>query len=385
MEASFANGSVLHTGEAEPWSRPGMPRSILQWLGREDAPMLLRLRALPSLWRWGVDFVRHCTTEHYRRAVAVNLRLALHTLEVMKTLRRDTELEYDYAQRGTLKIYTSQQTLDKNAAECSLQTPLGLVHEILDAARCVALEPALASIRQSLVGGVYAPRDEQGDCHRFTVGLRRHCETKLGVKFHFNTRIQRIVPSRGRVYAVETDQGQLTGDRYVAALGSYSTKILSSLGIRVSIYPAKGITVTVPDDAWPEGPQIPVIDDTRLFGLGHIGRHYRAGGSVEFDGWNTTPNPGRVKAMIRNVAGVFPDFMRCYDEGTANVWAGLRPMASSGIPYVGSTRLANLYLNCGHGHLGWTLACGSSHVIADLVSGRAPAIDATGLTLTTHS
>jgi len=217
-----------------------------------------------------------------------------------------------------------------------------------------------------------------------TVGLRKHCEMELGVKFHFNALIQRLASSKGHVHAVETDRGRVIGDQYIAALGSYSTRVLSSVGVPVSIYPAKGITVTVPDDAWPEGPQLPVIDDTRLFGLGHIGRCYRLGGSVEFNGWDTAPNPGRVKAMIRNVAGVFPDFMRCYDEGTAKVWAGLRPMPSSGTPYVGPTNLPNLYLNCGHGHLGWTLACGSSHVIADLVSGRKPAIDTTGLTLATH-
>jgi len=385
METSFGNGSVLHTSEAEPWSRPGMPRAVLGWLGKDDAPMLLRLRALPSLWRWGLDFIRHCTVEQYRRATALNLRLAQHTLVVMEALRADTGLEYDRDQRGTLKIYTRQESLDKNAAESALQVPLGLVYEIADATRCVALEPALASIRHTLVGGIYAPRDEQGDCRKFTQGLRRHCEEKLGVKFHFNTRIQQIVRSGNRVDHIETDKGRFTADRYVAALASYSSALLSPLGIKVSIYPAKGVTITVPDAAWPEGPKIPVIDDTRLFGLSHIGNFFRVGGSVEFNGWDTTPHPGRVKAMIGNVMSVFPGFARCYDERTARVWAGLRPMPSSGSPYVGATQLENLYVNCGHGHLGWTLACGSSHLLADLINGRAPAIDMTGLTPATHS
>ena len=384
METSFANGSVLHTSEAEPWSRPGMPRAVLGWLGKDDAPMLLKLRALPSMWRWGLDFVRHCTVERYRQAVAVNLRLAYHTLTVMEALRSDTGFEYDRAQRGSLKIYTRQEALDKNAAESALQKPLGLVYEIADAARCVAIEPALAPIRDTLVGGLYAPRDEQGDCHQFTVGLRAHCEARLGVTFHFNTRIERIIRSGERVESVETSQGRFAGDQYVAALASYSAALLSPLGVKVSIYPAKGITVTVPDHAWPEGPKVPVIDDTRLFGLSHIGRYFRVGGSVEFNGWDATPHPARVKAMIANVLGVFPDFARCYDEHTAKVWAGLRPMPSTGTPTLGATHLKNLYLNCGHGHLGWTLACGSSHVVADLISGRASAIDMTGLTPATH-
>src|SRR5262249_43335803 len=162
-----------------------------------------------------------------------------------------------------------------------LQAPLGLVYEIADAVRCVALEPALAPIRDTLVGGIYAPRDEQGDCQKFTVGLRRHCESKLGVRFHFNTRIQRIMRSGNRVESVETSKGHFSGERYVAALASYSSGMLSPLGVKVNIYPAKGMTVTVPDDGWPNGPRMPVMDDTRLFGLNHIGRYYRLSGSVE--------------------------------------------------------------------------------------------------------
>jgi D-amino-acid dehydrogenase len=384
METSFANGCVLHTSEAEPWSRPGMPRAVLSWLGKNDAPMLLRLRALPSMWQWGINFVRHCTVEHYRRAVAVNLRLANHTLAVISALRTETGLEYDHAQHGTLKIYTRQEALDKNAAESLLQAPLGLVYEIADANRCVTLEPALAPIRNTLVGGIYAPRDEQGDCRKFTVGLRQYCEAKLGVTFHLNTNIQRIVRLRDRVESVETSKGGFSGDRYVVALASYSSAILASLGVKASIYPAKGITVTVPDDEWADGPRMPVIDDTRLFGFNHIGRFYRLSGSVEFNGWDTRPNPARVQAMIANVLGVFPGFARCYREQTAKVWAGLRPMPSSGTPYIGVTTLRNLYLNSGHGHLGWTLACGSSQLLADLIADRATAIDMTGLTPATH-
>ena len=384
METSFANGSVLHTSEAEPWSRPGMPRAVLGWIGRNDAPMLLRMRALPSMWRWGIDFVRHCTVDQYRRAVAINLRLANHTLSVMTALREDTGLAYDYDRRGTLKIYTRQEAFDKNAAESALQAPLGLVYEIADARRCVALEPALAPIQQSLVGGIYAPRDEQGDCQKFTVGLRHHCENRLGVKFYFNTTIQRIGRSGDLVKEVVTDKGRFSGDRYVAALASYSSPMLASLGVKVSIYPAKGITITVPDHAWPEGPKMPVIDDTRLYGLNHIGSNYRLSGSVEFGGWDKVPNPARAKALVSNVMSVFPGFARCHNEQTAKVWAGLRPMPSSGTPYIGGTCLKNLYINSGHGHLGWTLACGSSHLLADLISERPTSIDMTGLTPATH-
>jgi D-amino-acid dehydrogenase len=232
-------------------------------------------------------------------------------------------------QKGTLKIYTRQEALDKNVAESTLQRPLGLVFEAVDAKRCVEIEPALAPIGPTLVGGIYAPPDEHGDCHKFAVGLRKHCDAKLGVKFHFNTAIRRIVRSGDRVERVETAAGDFTGDAYVAALASYAPKLLAPLGVRVSIYPAKGVTVTVQDSAWPEGPDVPIIDDTRLFGLIHIGDRYRCSGSVEFTGWDATPNPTRAKAIVDNVIGVFPEFAKCYDPSTAKVWSGLRPMAIS--------------------------------------------------------
>jgi len=385
METSFANGGVLHTSEAEPWSRPGMPRAVLSWIGKENAPMLLRLHALPSMWRWGLDFVRNCGVERYRRAVGVNLRLANHTLSLMDAVREDTGFQYDLMQKGTLKIYTRQEALDTNVGESERQRAFGLIFEPVDARRCVEIEPALAPIENTLVGGIYAPPDEHGDCHKFAVGLRKHCAEKLGVKFHFNTEIKRIVRSGDRVTSVETSAGSMTGDAYVAALASFAPALLRPLGVRVSIYPAKGVTVTVPDTAWKEGPKVPIIDDTRLFGLIRLGDRFRCSGSVEFTGWDATPSPTRAQAIVDNVIGVFPQFARCYDKNTAKVWSGLRPMPSSGNPYVGPTPVKNLYLNCGHGHLGWTLACGSSHALADVVSGRKPAIDMSGLTLATHA
>lgn len=385
METSFANGSVLHTSEAEPWSRPGMPLSVLRWIGQEDAPMLLRLKALPSIWRWGLDFIRNCSIERYRTAVTVNLRLANHTLASIRDIRQDTGILYDLSQKGTLKIYTRQEALDRNAKESALQKSFGLVYEVVNATRCLEIEPALRSIRKTLVGGIYAPLDEHGDCHTFAVELRKYCESKLGVTFHFNTDISAIIRSAKRVERVKTNRGDFTADAYVAALASYSPQHLRPIGVHVSIYPAKGITVTVPDSAWPDGPNVPIIDDTRLFGIVHLGHSYRCSGSVEFAGWDTTNNLKRAQALVDKVIGVFPEFSRCYEATSAEVWSGLRPMPSSGTPYIGATNLKNLYLNCGHGHLGWTLACGSSQLVADIISGRSPAIDMTGLSPATHA
>ena len=384
METSFANGGVLHTSEAEPWSQPGMPGKVLSWMGKENAPMLLHLRALPSIWRWGLSFMRNCSLERYRFAAAINLRLALHTLAVIKQIRAEADLSYDLSQKGTLKIYTQQETLDKNTAESALLRPHGMVFEAVDAARCVAIEPALAPIKHTLAGGIYAAPDEHGDCHKFAQGLRKHCEEKLGVKFNFGTEVRGFTRSGDRISAVETSNGSSQADAFVAAMASYTPALVKRLGVNLQIYPAKGVTVTVPAASWPDGPQVPIIDDSRLFGLIRLGDRYRCSGSVEFDGWNTTPSAPRGKAIVDNVISVFPQFARCYDPSSAKLWAGLRPMAASGSPYLGATPIKNLYLNCGHGHLGWTLSCGSSQIVADIVSGRKPAIDITGLTLDTH-
>lgn len=384
METSFANGGVLHTSEAEPWSQPGMPRKLLSWIGKENAPMLLRMSAIPSMWRWGLSFIRNCSVERYRAAAIVNLRLANHTLRVIKDIRAETGIEYDLSQLGTLKIYTSRQTMDMNVAECRLLKPHGLVFEAVDAKRCVEIEPALGSIAHTLVGGIYAPPDEHGDCRKFTAGLAEFCRQKLGVTFHFNMEVGGFRRLGDRVVAVETSKGQISADAYVAAMASFTPALVKNLGIRLNIYPAKGVTVTVPCAAWPNGPKVPIIDDTRLFGLIRIGDRFRCSGSVEFNGWDATTNPARARTIVNNVISVFPEFAQCYDSETAEVWSGLRPMPSSGNPYLGATPITNLFLNCGHGHLGWTLSCGSSHLVADMVSGKKPAIDMTGLTLTTH-
>ena len=384
METSFGNGGVLHTSEAEPWSQPGMPRKVLSWIGKDNAPMLLRLGALPSMWRWGLSFMRNCAVDRYREAAATNLRLATHTLKVIKDVRTETGVQYDLSQKGTLKIYTRREVMDKNVAESARLKPYGMVFEAVDAKRCVAIEPALGPIEHTLVGGIYAPPDEHGDCRKFAVGLAEYCREKLGVVFHFNTEAKRLERNGDRVAAVETSAGRMTADAYVAAMASFTPALVRALGIRLRIYPAKGVSITVPDAAWPDGPRVPIIDDTRLFGLIRIGDRYRCSGSVEFTGFDATPDPVRGKALVDNVIGVFPEFARCYDERTAKLWAGLRPMPASGSPYLGATPVKNLYLNCGHGHLGWTLSCGSSELVADIVSGRAPAIDMTGLTLATH-
>jgi D-amino-acid dehydrogenase len=383
METSFGNGGVIHASEVEPWSQPGMPSKILKWLGKEDAPLLVRYGAIPHMWRWGLKFIGNCTPERFRRNALTNLKVALHSLKVLQQIRAETGIEYDLRTSGLMKVYTDPRSLAASVASAEYLSNGGLEYQALDTEECVRREPALQANASSLAGGLYFSREEVGDCHKFTTGLAQYCE-KLGVKFHFGTTIAGLNRSGGRVASVETSKGSMTADSFVAALASFTPRVLRSVGVDVPIYPVKGVTITVPGAAWTGRPVMPIVDDSRLFGLVPLGDRLRVSGSAEVAGYDTTPSPARCQAIVKNVISVFPDFAKCIDPATAKYWAGVRPVTPTGTPILDRSPIANLYIAAGHGHLGWTMGCGSGHIVADLVTGRTPAIDMSGFALADH-
>lgn len=383
-ETSSANGGVLHTSEAEPWSRPGAPLQLLRWIGQTEAPMLLRLSALPHMWRWGLAFAAHSTRRRYRIGTSANLRLSVYTLALLKELRDRLDLRYDQVSSGSMKIYSNARSFEMMCREAEAMREFGMDFRAVDMDEATALEPALSPVRDDLVGALYYPPDEAGDCAKFTTALASVC-TAQGVEFHYDRTVTGLRHEAGRITAVETDGGAMEAENVIVAMGSFTPPVLRPLGIRLPIYPVKGITVTVPSAPWPEGPNMPIIDDRRLFGLNRLGDRYRCPGSVEIARFDAAPDPRRCHALVRNVISVFPGFAACYDPGTAKLWAGLRPMTPSGNPYLGPTPIPNLFVNAGHGHLGWTMSCGSSRVVADYVLGRRPDIDMSGLMLAGHN
>ncbi|HVO01086.1 MAG TPA: D-amino acid dehydrogenase [Candidatus Cybelea sp.] len=382
METSSGNGGVIHASEVEPWSQPGMPSKILKWLGKEDAPLLVRYGAIPHMWRWGLKFIANCTPERFRRNALTNLKIALHSLKVLQQIRAETGIEYDVRTSGLMKVFTDPAALASCLKSAEFLATGGLVFEALDAAACVRREPALAA-NTALVGGVYFPREEVGDCHKFTTGLAKRC-AELGVRFHFGTTISHLERSGGRIAAVRTGNGAMRADSFVAALASYTPLILRSVGIDVPIYPVKGVTITVPGDAWPGRPQLPIADDARIFGLVPLGDRLRVSGSAEVARYDTTPSPARCRAICNNVISVFPEFAKCLDPATAKYWAGVRPVTPTGTPILDRSPIPNLYIAAGHGHLGWTMGCGSGQVMAAMVSGAATDIDMRGFGLADH-
>ncbi len=383
METSRANGGVIHVSEVQPWAQPGMPTKILRWLGKEDAPLLLRYGAIPHMWRWGLDFLRNCTEEKSRRSSLANLGLAKLSLQSIQEIRSAHGLNYDLRTTGVVKVYADRTALRDATALASEWQRGGLPFEELSVGACVDREPALSEAASTFVGGLYFPTEEMGDPNKFTQALARQC-AQMGVKFHYNVTVDRLLTEKGRTTGALTSAGAMRADAVVVAGGSYSAGLLKQVGVRISVYPVKGVTVTVDSAAWPEAPQRAVIDDARLFGLVPIGNRLRASGSAEIAGFETTPSMKRCQAVVDNVISVFPSFAKCFDPAKAFFWAGLRPVASSGVPYLGATAIPNLYVNTGHGHCGWTMGCGSGRVVAGLVTGRNPDIDVTAFDPTTH-
>jgi D-amino-acid dehydrogenase len=353
-----------------------MPRKILSWLGQENAPLLLRYSAIPHMWRWGLEFIANCAPARFRQNAEANLRVALLSLKSLQEIRTETGVQYDCGTKGVLKIYRDRRSLDGANAGSALLAKHGLVYRRVSPTECAEIEPALQRTSNTLAGGLYFERDEVGDPNKFHSGVASWLAAR-GVEYRFNTSVNRLVRDGDRVTGVETSGGRVQGDAIVVAMGSYTPLLLRGVGIRVPIYPVKGISLTVPAAPWPGALKVPVIDDSGLFGLVPIGDRLRVSGSAEIARYDTTPSAQRGQAVVSNVLRSFPDFAACYDPSTAKWWAGLRPVTPSGVAYMGRTGLRNLFVNAGHGHLGWTMSSGAGRIVAAIVADGVPEIDMT--------
>jgi D-amino-acid dehydrogenase len=371
LETSFANGGQISTSHAEPWANPGTPWKALQWLGREDSPLLWRLRPDPAQFAWGLRFLRECTPGRTRANIVAILRIALYSRALLKELRPMLGLEYDQQQRGILHYYTEQAEFEHAIPQADLMREYGCERVVMTAAECLAIEPALAGSTVPIVGGTFTAGDESGDAHKFAQALAKRAATH-GVVFRFGQGIAALLRDGDRVAGVRLDNGEtLTADAYVVALGSYSPLLLKPVGIGIPVYPAKGYSATMPLADASVAPTVSLTDDGHKIVFSRLGDRLRVAGTAEFTGYDTSINAVRCDALVRRTHAIFPQVRT--DE--VEFWAGLRPATPSNVPLIGGTRLANLYLNTGHGTLGWTMACGTGKLLADLMTGKAPAID----------
>jgi D-amino-acid dehydrogenase len=373
LETSFANGGQISAGHAEPWAKPAVVPKILRWLGREDAPLLFRPRADLAQWMWGLRFLAECWPGRFEQNTRVLSGLAAYSGECLRSLRARTGMRYDELARGILHFATRQADFDMLAHHALEMRKLGQAREVKSAAECLAIEPALKDSRQRIVGGVYTPQDESGDAHKFTVELARLAAEK-GVRFMNRQTITGFDVAGGEVRAVKLDGGSLSADAYVVALGSYSPLLLRGIGISIPVYPLKGYSITLPlspSDAT-AAPTVSLTDEAYKIVVSRLGNRLRAAGTAELTGYDRSVNEVRCNAILRRIGELFPGLGAI---NTVDRWAGLRPATPDNVPIIGRTRLRNLYLNTGHGTLGWTLACGSGRALADLVCGRKPDVE----------
>ena len=372
METSFANGGQITVSHAEPWANPGAVGKILKWLGREDAPLLFRLRADPQQWAWGLKFLAECLPGRHPANTTQLVRLGLYSRAALRELRASTGIEYDHLGRGILHFYTSAAELEASARTAEFMRKLGVDRVLKTPDECVALEPALAPLRNRLAGATYCASDESGDAHKFTQALAALCAQR-GVQFDGDARIERIVAEGDAVSRVEINGREpVRADAYVLSLGSYSAALARPLGIPLAIYPAKGYSVTMPVKNPAAAWTVSLSDEAYKIVFSRLGERLRIAGTAELAGYDTSINEKRCRAILDHTLELFPG---AGDAAQAQYWAGLRPATPSNIPYIGRTRYRNLFLNTGHGTLGWTHACGSGRALADIISGRKPAVD----------
>ena len=381
LETSHANAGEISPGYASPWAAPGIPMKAVKWLLMDHPPLILRPKLDPAMIGWLLAMLRNCTPARYALNKARMVRLAEYSRDQLIDLRAETGIRYDERMRGTLQLFRTQHQLDGVAKDIEVLKAGGVPFEVLDRAGCIAAEPGLANARDTLVGGLRLPHDETGDCFMFTTALAK-LAGELGVNFQYETAITGLRIEAGRVAGVVTNRGEVKADAYLVALGSYSPALVRPLGLRLPVYPVKGYSITVPIAQPERAPVSTLLDESYKIAITRLGDRIRVGGMAEISGFTNDLRPERHRTLEHSLESLFPG---AGTPGEATFWSGLRPMTPDGTPVIGATAVDNLFLNTGHGTLGWTMACGSGQVIADMIGGGAPAIDTRDLSIARYA
>ena len=377
LETSFGNAGEVSPGYSAPWAGPGVPIKAIKWMLMHHSPLVIWPMLDPAMWRWGAAMLANCTERAYALNKSRMVPIAEYSRDCLKALRSETGVQYDDRAQGTLQLFRTQKQLDGIGDDVAVLKQYNVPFEVLDRAGFCQVEPALKLTQEKFVGALRLPGDETGDCYKFTNRLA-DMALALGVKFRWNTRIEALQVGGGAITGVHTDAGLLKADRVVLALGSYSPQLLEPVGIRIPVYPVKGYSITVPITDAQYAPESTIMDETHKVAVTRLGDRIRVGGTAELAGYSLNLREARRGTLNHVVTDLFP---RGGDVSKATFWCGLRPMTPDGTPIVGPTSVQNLLLATGHGTLGWTMAAGTGRVIADLVSGRQPDIDVSGLSM----
>ncbi|MCO5071417.1 MAG: D-amino acid dehydrogenase [Rhizobiaceae bacterium] len=381
LETSFANAGEVSPGYSAPWAGPGVPVKAIKWLLMQHGPLVVRPALDPYMWSWLVKMLRNCTANRYAVNKARMVPIAEYARDCLRDLRASTAISYDERSQGTLQLFRTEKQLNGTDGDVEVLKQFGVPYEVLDPAGCIAVEPALAKVKGKFVGGLRLPGDETGDCQMFTERLASHTAGR-GVAFKFDTTIEKILIEGGKVAGVRTSAGLMTADAYVMALGSYAPIMLRTIGISIPVYPVKGYSITVPITDAAGAPESTVMDETYKVAITRLGDRIRAGGTAEISGYDLRLHDARRATLEHSVGDLFP---KGGDLSRASFWCGLRPMTPDGPPVIGASKYSNLFLNAGHGTLGWTMSCGSGRVLADIISGKTPEIDTRDLSISRYA
>jgi len=374
-ETSFANAGLIAPGHALTWASPRAPKILLKSLVRKDQALRLKLRADPRLWLWCLKFLQNCTLEHARTNTLRKLKLCVYSQRALQELVAETGIAYDCVRRGLLYVYRDAASLARGVANMAILRDAGQRMETLDGAGVARVEPAFLSSQSPIAGGLYCPDDESGDAYKFVLGLVDLLKQR-GVEFRFDETVQGFDLSTDRVSAAVTDKGRIKADTFVLAVGSYSPILGRKLGLKLPVYPIKGYSVTMPLNGYNGSPEVGGVDENNLVAWCRMGDRFRLTATAEFTGYDTAHRPGDFSDMINTARELFP---QAADYRRPSYWACLRPMTPQGTPIFGRGQHRNFWINTGQGHMGWTMACGSARITADLIAGRKPDIDITGM------
>lgn len=375
LETSFANGGQISVGQAEPWANPSTPKKVLKWMRQENSPLVFRPRWDLAQWKWGAQFLQECLPSNTRHNIQQIVAMSLYSRQELQSLRSRLKLEYHQLERGILNFYTDSMDFDAAVAGAETVRQYGCEREVKTVDECLLIEPALASCRSQLKGGIYTPSDESGDAFTFCQQLAKKAE-ELGVVFRYGVTVQELVADGGGISGIRIlntrRQGEiLKADAYVVAMGSFSTQLLQKLHIDLPVYPAKGYSVTLPIREGVPAPYVSLMDDYLKIVFTRLGDRLRIAGTAEMTGYNLDINHERCEGMLKRALELFPGIGKPEE---AERWTGLRPMTPSNVPLVGRSRYPNLFLNTGHGTLGWTMACGSAKALVDVMRGKEPEV-----------
>ena len=380
LETSFANAGQISPGYAAPWAAPGVPLKALKWLFSRDAPLLIRPGLDPRQYLWLLQMLRNCTAKRYATNKARMLRLARYSAGCLNELADELGIDYEARKLGTLQLFRTQAQLDGAGSDIAVLEQFGVPYELLDRAGIVKVEPALVEVADQFTGALRLPEDQTGDCALFTHLLAERAKA-AGVEFRFGATVEALEASGDRIIRARVDGEVVRADKYVLALGSYTPRLLAPLGIRLPVYPLKGYSLTVPIIDAAMAPVSTVLDETYKVAVTRFDQRIRVGGTAGVCGFDLS-KPARRRAMLEKVvAGLYP---QGGDAKHGEFWTGLRPATPDGTPVVGGTRYKNLFLNTGHGTLGWTMACGSGRYLADLMAGAMPHISSEGLDISRY-